>query len=94
MRSRRLDVEDLAGDEPSAFQVEHRIDDVGDFTHVADRMKRSQEVVDLFGVHRRLDDPRRDSVHADAARRIFDRKALGRRSDPALGQRCENRGYF
>ena len=37
-----VDVQDFAGHEAGRFEIEDRIDDVGHFAHVADRVQRAE----------------------------------------------------
>ncbi len=62
-----VDVQDLAGDKCSAVQVEDRLNDVVDLTHMADRVQLAQGIVSFGGVHRGFDDARRHGVGADAS---------------------------
>jgi len=80
--------------ERRAFKIKDGVGDVRNFAHPADGVKGSQEAMTFLRVHRRLDDPGRDRVHADPARRIFNRQALGRRRNAALGQRGKYRRHL
>jgi len=59
-----VDVKDLAGHEARRLKLEDRVDDVGDLAHVPDWMKGLESLMCLDGMHRRLDDPERDGIHA------------------------------
>jgi len=61
-----VDVEDFAGHEAGAFEVEDRVDDVGDLAQSADRVQSSELRVLIDGMHWRLG-ARRYRVHSDTA---------------------------
>src|SRR5579872_7364063 len=56
---------------------------------MADRMQIVQLGVCFRVMHRTLDYPRSDSIHTNAAFRIFDCQRFRCRVQPALGQRCQ-----
>ena len=88
-----VDVQDLAGDERGALQVERpprRRRSISPIRPTGCRAR--EELVGLLGVHRGLDDARRDGVDADAAGGVLDRQRLGGRLQAALGQRGQRRG--
>ena len=62
-----IDVKDFAGHEAGPFEVEDRVDDVGDLAQTADRVQGGELCILLDGMHWRLDVARRDRVHSDAA---------------------------
>ena len=88
-----IDMEDFASDEVRAFQVEDRLHDVIDLTHMSDRVQAAEGGVSFFAVHRRFDDAGRYRVDPNAALGVLDGQRLGRRVDATLGQRSEHRRY-
>ncbi len=86
-------MEDFAGHERRTLQIEDGIHDVRHLTHVAHGMESAERLVNFERMHRRLDDTQRHCVHADAALGIFDREALGRRVEAALGERRQHRRH-
>ena len=73
------------------LEVDHRVDDVAHLAHPADREQFAEGLVVLLGMHRSLDDARRDSVDANAAGGVLDRQRLGSGLHAALGQRRQHR---
>jgi hypothetical protein len=67
-----VDVKDFARHKAGRFQIEDRVDDVGNLAHMANRVQRAQLRMHFDRVHRRVDDARRNSVHPDTALRILD----------------------
>ena len=59
--------------------------------HPTDREQFAESLVVLLGMHRSLDDARRDSVGADATGGVLDRQRLGGGLNAALGQRRQHR---
>jgi hypothetical protein len=68
-----VDVEDFAGHEAGPFEVEDRIDDVGNLAQPADWVQVASCAYS-DGMHWRLDGARRHRVHSDPALGILDRK--------------------
>ena len=85
-----VDVKDCARHKAGRFQVEDRIDDIGDLAHTANRVQRAELRMGLDGMHRRLDDAQRNRIHADTALRILDRQRFGRGGQAAF---CKRREY-
>lgn len=73
-----VDMQNLAGDKPSALQIDDRLGDVTHLPHMPDRMQLPERRVGFFAVHRRLDDPWAHRVHPDATLGVLDRQGLGR----------------
>lgn len=68
-----VDMQDLAGDERRIFEEEDAADDIADLANMPDwRKLRAEPGVALCGMHRRLNDAWRDSVHPDAAGGVLD----------------------
>ena len=87
-----VDVQDLTGNERRRLQKEDAVDDVADLPHVSYRRElRAKSGVTLCRLHRRLDDPWRDSVYPDAAGGVLDGQRLGGRGQAAFGQRRQDR---
>jgi hypothetical protein len=87
-------VQDFAGHERRVLQVEHRIDDVGDFTNASYRVQLRQRLVLRWLVHRRLDDAESDCVGTNSTRGVFDGQLAGGRIQAALGQRGKRRRHI
>src|SRR5260221_11397228 len=86
-----VDVKDFARHEAGRLEVEDRVDDVGDLTHMADRVQDAKLRMRLDGMHRRLDGAQGHGVHPDTVLRILDRERFGRSIQAALRQRSEHR---
>ncbi len=86
-----VDVQDLAGDERGALEVEDPVDHVADLAEPAEWVKAGHALVGGGVVRRGPDDPERDRVDAHAARRVLDRQRAGDGGESALGQRRERR---
>src|SRR3984957_16099839 len=74
----------LAGDERSALEIHHRVDDVVDRAHPAQRMHLRQGIVGRRIMHRGPDDAKRNGVGSNSPARVLDRELLGDRVEPAL----------
>jgi hypothetical protein len=66
-----IKVKDLTGNELCIVQVHHRINDLIDFTHSAERLKVFQKVMGFDFVHRCFYGSESDGVDADAMPGIF-----------------------
>jgi hypothetical protein len=88
-----VDVKDLASHKPGRLKVENCLDDVGDLTHVPDRVKSPKGLVGLDRVHGRFDDAGRNGIHADAALGVLDGKRSGGSVEAILRQRREHGGH-
>src|SRR5215472_7935214 len=64
--------------ERGALEIEHRVDDIRNFTHPSQGMKLCQLRMITLSVHRRVNDGRRHRVEPDVARRVFQRQRLTR----------------
>jgi hypothetical protein len=62
-----INVNGLACHEAGRFEIEDRVDDVGNLAHAAKRVHLSELRMRLDRMHRRLDNARRDRVHPDTA---------------------------
>src|SRR5580704_13822837 len=58
------------------LEIEHRVDDVRNFTHPSEGMKLRQRRMISLVVHRRVDDAGRHCVEPDVVRRVFQRQRL------------------
>src|SRR6266446_7633793 len=88
-----VDVKDFAGHEAGPFEVEDRVDDVGDLADTADRVQGGELCIRLDGIHWRLDGARRDRVHSDAALGILDGERFGHGIQATLRQHRQHGGY-
>src|SRR5579859_3565404 len=88
-----IDVEDFASHKAGCLQVEDGFHNVRDLPHMADRMQVVQLGIGFRGIHRTLDYPWGDSIHANAAFRIFDGQRLRCGVQAALGHRGQNGWY-
>jgi hypothetical protein len=64
-----VDVQDFARHEAGRLEIEDRVDDVGDLTHMADRVQGVELWMRLDGMHRRLDDTQLRRLHKRQGRR-------------------------
>src|SRR5207245_9878296 len=55
-----IDVKGLSGHERGRFEIKDGVHDVGDLAHSAERVEAAERIMRLDGMHRRLDDARRD----------------------------------
>jgi hypothetical protein len=60
-----VDVEGLSGHEGGRFEIEDGVHDIGDLAHSAERVESAERLMRLDGMHRRLNDARRDRVHPE-----------------------------
>jgi hypothetical protein len=81
-----VDMQDFAGDEGRAFEVEHSGDDVVDGAEPSQGMQTGQGGVIGRGVHRGVDDPRRDRVDPNSTARVLGCQRFGDSRQAALGQ--------
>jgi len=88
-----IDMQDFTSDEVRIFQIENRLDDVGDLAHAIKGMQTGQRHKASGRVHRRLDHARGHRVYADIAGRVLDRKAPRGRGKAAFGQRGKDRRH-
>jgi hypothetical protein len=88
-----VDVEDFAGHEAGPFEVEDRIDDVGNLAQPADWVQVASCAYS-DGMHWRLDGARRHRVHSDPALGILDRKRFRRGIQATLRQRRSTAGQL
>ena len=71
-------VKDFVRHETYRLKVEDRANDVGDLTHMAERVQCVELRMCFACIHWRLDNPQCDRIHPDTALRIPDREGLGR----------------
>ena len=88
-----VDVEHFAGHKAGPFEVEDRVDDIGNLAQPADWLQSSEVRVLLDGMHWRLDVARRDRVHSDAAFGILDCQRFRRGIQATLRERRQHGGY-
>src|SRR5262245_27985734 len=69
-----VDVEDLAGDEFRRIEIEHGGADLRGLSDALRGREPGQEALVHPAVQRRVDDPGRDRIHADAFRGVLDRE--------------------
>ena len=86
-------MQDLAGGEAGALQVEDGVHDILDLAHVSHGEEAGQVGEGLDGMHRGLDDPGGDRVDAYAPARELDGQRLGGCVQSTLGQRGEHRRH-
>ena len=64
-----VDVQNFSRDERCGIKKQNRVGDVAHLAHASERMEGAQRFMGFRRVHRRLDDPRRDGIHARRQRR-------------------------
>src|SRR6516225_3472946 len=62
--------------ERGALEIEHRVDDIRNFTHPSQGTQLRQLRMITLSVHRRVNDGRRHRVEPDVVRRVFQRQRL------------------
>jgi hypothetical protein len=66
--------------ERGVLEIEHRVDDVRNFTHPSEGMKLGQHRMIILGVHRRVGVAGGHRVEPDVVRRVFQRQRLARQA--------------
>src|SRR5882672_1545613 len=61
-----IDMNGLARHEARRFQIEDRTHDIRDLAYPAKRVQLGELRICFDGMHRRLDDARRNRIHSDA----------------------------
>src|SRR5262249_19872267 len=75
-------------------EIQHRVNNVGDLTHVANRMQGIQLRGSRGGMHRCPDDAWCDSIHTDTSLCVFDGERSGRGIQAALRSDVRTDGTF
>ena len=69
-----IDMKNFPCDKFCSVEVNHRIDDIRDFSHSAHWMQRCQSLMGLDRMHRGFDNAWRNGIHAYVTLRVFDRE--------------------
>ena len=86
-----IDVQDVTSDSRGVGQVHDRVRDVLDRRRPTHRRQALHHVLRGLPVKRRVDDARRDGVHADAVFRVLHCQVLGDRFKTAFGDHRHRR---